>query len=370
MAVSCYDTIIGISRQRCDCYSDMPEGYDTSDSGLYIEDLEALDMLSGLASDCKGDLWDLAFDGRKHGILQFIADSNAMLTQRFRHRREPFKGTIGSATGRNTLSTSRTYVGIQLACNPIRSGTLKVTKVGGIFAASGTVTYKVYNNLNALLYTQAVSVVANQHTTRTVNWSLPLHINYTDVTQYFIVYEHSALNPAKLNNFDCGCGGFKPYFNLNKPHWSQQHNGTKGWLNWVMINGWTGDNLTDFDNTSTAQGASLDMNGITLECDFRCDITDFICPPDGLDFDSSELARTVALCVYWQTGVTIANRVLSSSDVSRLVQANREEITKQRDTWTSKYQEALRYVIAQLDEHGSDCLTCRPKFEMKTGLIQ
>lgn len=368
MALSCYDTIIGITRGRCDCYPELPEGYDTSDSGLYLDDIDGIKMLNGLASDCQGTVWNLAFEERKRAILQFIADSNAMLSSRFKARRDPFQGTIGAAAGKTPITLSSNYFGIQLACAPIRSGLMRISEIGCAFQNSGVVTFYLYNNLNELLYTQAVTVTGGAHSKQAVNWSLPLRIEYTDATQYFLVCEYDSSNKPLANTFDCGCGGTNMRYNSVKPLWASSWKGSRAWANWVMLSDWSGDTLDNFNNTY-ATGGSLNANGITLKAAFTCDVSDTICPTTGLDFDNSPLARTIALCIYWQSGIGIVNRVLASESVARSVQTNREELAKQRDMWTQKYIEALKYVVSEVSDDASDCLMCKPKFELKTGLI-
>lgn len=59
--ITCLDTVIGLSRTVCNCYEDQPADYDVSDSGLYIDELEGLNLqIAGGAADCEqGGVFDL-----------------------------------------------------------------------------------------------------------------------------------------------------------------------------------------------------------------------------------------------------------------------------------------------------------------------
>ena len=58
--IDCYDYIIGLSQTECsDCYT-IPSDADVSNSGLYIDELESLRMLTSLENCEKGtDVFDI-----------------------------------------------------------------------------------------------------------------------------------------------------------------------------------------------------------------------------------------------------------------------------------------------------------------------
>lgn len=357
--MACYDNIIGLARADCPCIdAEAPDEYATSNSGLYISDIEPLDTLSGYGECGESSIWTILSKARDEAVRTFKADTNALLMQYYRPQRETFKGQIGEASGRDLHTTDNTYTGIRIACNPMRGGTLKITHIGTLFSASGTVSVSVYNSLN-------VQVVAPFNVTVAAGWhlntlptaiELPLYVDFDSKHEYYIVYTYSPSNKAKLNRLSCGCGGFAPYYDMGNPMWKNPFGGAKAWANWIMVGGWSGDTLTDFDQcaaTSTTQ-----MNGLALTIELGCDISQVLCK-GTMDFTNDPLAMTCAYSILWKSAEIMASKLLSSTDLNRQNVINRDVLKEKRKEWQGKYLEATRYIAEQAAIVQNDCLTCR-----------
>ena len=357
--MACYDNIIGLSRADCPCIDAAPiSGYTTSNSGLYISDLDPLNNLTGYSECGVNSIWNVLDNVRSEAVRVFKADTNALLAQYFKPRRDRFIGQIGEATGRDVHSTIKTYAGARLACNPMRGGTMKITAIGTLFSASGTLSLSVYNSLNAQVVAPFSVTIANGWTLNTLATAieLPLYIDFDSRHEYFFVYTFDADKPAKLNSLSCGCGGFNPYYNTNNPMWNTQHAGNKSWANWIMAGGWEGDTLTDFDTcTGTAETR---LNGLALQIELGCDVSQILCN-GNLDFTNDLLAMSAAYAILWKSADLMAAKLLMSTDLNRQNVINRDVLKDARKEWGAKYVEATQYISEQAAIGQNDCLTCR-----------
>ena len=360
--MACYDTIIGLSRNDCPCINEAPpEDYNTSDSGLYMDELEPLTSLQGFETCEAGSVWDILSQARDMGVSTFKADSNSLLLNYYEPRRQYFKGQIGEAKATQSLSTSDTYAGIRIRCNPIRDGVLRINKIGTLFSSAGTIEVKVYNSLNTLIATRTVNKAATGFTVNELATpiELPLSVDYDDNHEYYIVYTHSGGAPAKLNKINCGCGGFSPWFDIARPMWSsRQYSGGSAWANWIMVSGWTGDTL---DFTDTPGATSNYLNGLFLDVDLGCDIGQVICK-SNLDYTYDPLALTIAHSIRYISCYHVGQKLLSTVELNRQNIINREEIKARMKEWQEQYFQGLNYIAQNAKIDQNDCLVCRNKY--------
>ena len=89
----CYNSIIGLTRTDCECYGTIPDDAADSLSGLYIDELVGLSFIQSM-TDCDNgnDLFQNMVKARDNAITSFQADTNALLLENFKMRRNPFKG--------------------------------------------------------------------------------------------------------------------------------------------------------------------------------------------------------------------------------------------------------------------------------------
>lgn len=126
--VDCFDYIIGLSRSSCNCYPDRPIDFDTSLSGLYLDEFSPLDQLKGLENCENGSVWDKMANSRENAIRFFISDMNSKLQKKYLLKRKPFKGTIGNKTFTEDRVLVNPYNGIRVFCSDIISGYMKIKK--------------------------------------------------------------------------------------------------------------------------------------------------------------------------------------------------------------------------------------------------
>ena len=356
--MACYDNIIGLARVDCPC-NDVaaPEGYSTSASGLYISDIPPFNEMDGYGECGSGSIWDVLASARTQAVNAFVADSNSGLLSLFKSRRDRFKGQIGEATGREYLSTTKQYAGVRLAYNPIRGGTSKITHIGTLFSAAGTVTAWIFNSLNQEIWTGTLTVANGWHlNTITPVVTLPTFIEFDSKHEYFLIYEYDANNPPRINKIDCGCGGFVPWYDTSRAIWGQPHTGSRSWANWLMIGGWQGDSITDFDIAPTTTGTA--MNGLAVQMEVGCDVGAVLCN-GTLDFTQDAYALSIAYAIYWKTAEIAASLMLGTTTLTRTNTVNREFLSEQRKVFGDKYSQNMKYIIQEATLGINDCLECK-----------
>lgn len=374
--MACFDNIVGLSRTVCPCEADGPEGYNDSESGLYITDLEPLSSLDGFGSCDANSAWTLLSNARDSAVKRVKADLIARMSTRFKQRAERFSGAIGEGSATTNLSTSATYAGVRMALNPVRGGTMTVRKIGTIWpsgATAGNLTISVYNSLNVLVGTRTVTIVnTGRHnvTTLTEPLVLPTFTEYSESSDYFFLYTFDQANPARRNKVRCNCGGFDNYYknvSLNNPAWMKPFNGV-GFTKWVMPLGWTGNALDNFHDDLT--GDSLGLNGLTFDVEFSCNYETTYCPGGTLNFDGDPVSYAVAHAVQFAAGIFIADKIFSAPALTRNNTINRDLLKEMRAGWINSYNEAISYIADNANPANNDCLVCRPGIDMKTRLMR
>jgi len=362
---NCLDNIIGLSPTAgTACVPAAPLGYNTSLSGLHLTGLTPLDELMGYG-DCAGsDLWDLLTDARNEATSTLLADANALMLRHFAQRREMFRGSIGEGAASDTLVSAKAYAGLRIAANPVRGGVLKIKNISTLFSNTGTVTVWIYNALNQLIATKICNTTANVVTSNAqTDITLPLSIPFSSATEYFLVFSRNNLNLPKVNRLGCGCGGFNPSFDLSQPFWAKnRYIGTQAWANWLMFSAWEGDDLVSFHQCPSAS-SNTNMNGLLLEIETYCDTSELICNASK-DFQRDPLALSLAYAVRYKAAELIADKMLTTTNLTRANVVNRDIWKAMRAEWNAKYQEYVTYISQNVPITQNDCLVCNDTFKI------
>lgn len=361
---NCYEDIIGLSRTTCDCY-DIPSDASTSLSGLYIDELASLNSLQAI-TDCETgtDVFEQLRKARDLAIISFQADTNALLMQTNKLRRNNYKGAIGRGVAKNTISpTIGQYYGIRLWCNNIKSGVLHLTSIGSMFTQTGTKTLYIYNNLGDLLHTITLSTLAGKQKQTVVDIELPLHSDYIENLEYFFIYESDA-NVAMGNDLKCNCGGFKPVFNTHKPYcYSSQNDRNYMWSQWMMVGGFHSVDLPDFDDCNLGHTTTNLLYGLTIDVELKCLVNEVLCM-DGIDFESNNLAGAMAIAIQNKSAVIVGNWIVNSGKLNRMTMINTEILIEDIKQWSATYVDMIKYIAAEADLTVNDCLVCKDILEM------
>lgn len=365
--LTCFDGVLGLASCECPCLTETaPEGYNDATSGLYIADLLPLSMLDG-AENCSdpSNPWNLLSNARTQGANELLKDIKAGLMKKNQFTRENYSGMIGEKSAREPVALSKTYAGIRIAGPRIKGGYMKINRIGGVFNATGTVSVQIYNQFNATVGAAiSISTTAGQWGSTLCDISLPLWVDGADHPEYFAVYTTDQGNLPRATRLFCPtCSKYAlPSFDLEAPYYSRTWKMAQGWANWVMVGGWEGDTLTDFDLESTYSVSGSGTNGLTISCSFSCDPSTAVCL-DELDFDDP-VSMSVAHAYRYISAIRAAEKIIRNPEPYRNSAVSKEILAVDIQQWWKDYQTNLEYVIYNANQSNSDCIFCKPKYSL------
>jgi len=346
----------------------MPDSAADSLSGLYIDELVGMSFIQSM-TDCDNgnDLFVNMQKARDNAITAFQAETNALLLQNFKMRRNPFKGGIGRVVTNPSNLANGNYLGVRMYCDNVKSGVLYIKSIGTLFNQTGVVSVSIYNNLGDLISTHNLNTVAGAHEQNTVDIELPLHSDYADHLEYFFIYQYSDAMVPKVNDIKCNCGGFKPRFDCNNPYFRSKHDTVYGWADWMMVGGVNSAALPIFSDCGCS--TSNYLYGLTFNVELKCRIGEVLCL-DSLDFEGNPLAAAMAIAIQNKAGEILGDWVLRSGQLNRFTLINTEQLIEDVGKYKATYQEMIKYIAEEADITQNDCLACKDVYEMaKRGIF-
>ena len=352
--ISCYNNVIGLTSTDCDCFiENRPDDYNTSKSGLYITDLIDLKIIEALVSCTNGSIWNLLTNKRKQAISDFIGDTNALLINNFTKRRENGSFGVGQKKANSVRNLSSLFAGVRMFPARINSGIAKITNIGTIFEKEGTITLKIYNNLDEKIGDDIVlNTSAGNYNDNEVNIELPLYSKYGAV-EYYFVFMHDENNRPMENKIGCGCDGFDPSFNKDYPYTRDRYLGGNAWATWAMFGGFEVDDISSFDDLSDY--AHNYLNGLYFDVEFRCKLNEVLCK-DALDFESNPLAISMAQAIKFKAAEFLATELVKLNEPNFQSLINKDELKQNISIWAGKYNEMVTYIAENANILANDCL--------------
>lgn len=362
----CYSSIVGLSRTLCQCY-DIPSDASDSLSGLYIDELESLSAINSIVNcDNNQDLFEQLYRARESAIISFQADVNALMMQTFKLKRDTYKGGIGRATSKQNINQiTGNYYGIRIYCDNVRSGMLHIKSIGALFSNDRSFDIYIYNNLGELVDSETIITQSNVLKQNPVDIELPLHNDYADYLQYFIIYQLGDPGYHALgNDLICGCDHFKANFDLRKPYFNNRYADKKyDWAQWIMVGGYASNHLVPIIDDCLIGTANNLMYGLTLEVELKCKYNEVLCK-DQLDFETNNLAGAMAIAIQHKAAQILGLWIIKSGNLSRWNMINGEQIVADIDRWGKTYADMVTFIATNADISTNDCLECRDVWEM------
>lgn len=361
--MACLDTVIGLSQNVCNCFEDMPQGYNTSDSGYYIDELEGLNLnMANAMSDCsEGSVWDILTKARTNAINDFKGDLLTQIGSYHKKTIENITYSIGSQKYTTAYNPGSTYAGLRIVPRQIVSGVIKLTNIKLIFNVSAVIQCHIFNSLSSTaLYSFTVTTVANTPTaSATLNYELPMYVS-GEVVEYFLVYELPVAGYPLQNKIVCS----------SCLHWDIQCCADacfgnrivkdQTWNNNLMIGGIKGDTWAELD---TASGTSNQNNGIILNLTMNCNYDEVLC--QNLDFDNGGLPMALAKALQLKAGSLLCDYILSSGQINRYIMIDRERILQKKSEYLKEYTNRILWLAQNIDVSDSGCYTCEPRMLYK-----
>lgn len=365
----CYDYIIGLSRTDCTCED--PKGdflldYNTSYSGLFIDELEPLSVLAGL-ENCEDDVWEIMDRARENAVKTFVSDASREVIKNAKLRVQPWTGVIGRRTNTRDRALTTTYAGVHIYCKKIVGGNITLKKFYTAFNFTGNVTVTVVDNLGTtwgsyVLVATEDTWVENDIT----DLELPLWNDLVDNVEYFIYYTRGA-NQPRNNDLCCNCKNALT-FNPNRPCYIRGHEDAYRWADSIMVGGFDTSDISRFDDITFNYGGSNFMNGLNIEADMNCDFGMGLCDT-AMNFESDPLAIATALAIQYKSAEILADWIESSPNMDYSKMVNREKLAKEQLVWIVKYTELIEYIGLNTDITKTDCLACKDNIQINKGTI-
>lgn len=365
---SCLTGVLGLASCECPCLTDIaPDGYNTSSSGLYITDLIPMSFLDG-ADNCHDpkNPWSALVRARAQGANMTLNDVRSGIMKRNQLTRPKYSGMIGENKSREVRTLSTTYAGVRVSGPRIKGGYMKLNSIGGVFNANGSISVQLYNRNNTAVGSPVVlTTVAGVHVSTACNIDLPLWIEGTPWPEYFLAYTVNSGNYPRDNRLWCtSCTRESfPVFSLEAPYYrSRKWSGASAWANWVMVSGWEGNNLTDFDLAAETATGEHFMNGLTMTVELYCDPVSSICL-DGLDY-SDPVALSLAHAYRYASAINMAQWLIRSPEVLRNAAIAKETLAVDIQNWAIDYQKNIEFVTFNAAVGNTDCVFCKPPYSM------
>lgn len=365
----CYDYVIGLSRTECTCEDpkgDFSLDFNTSYSGLYIDELEPLNVLASLEY-CEDDVWEILDRARENAIKNFVSDATRHLLDYNKVKSQPYSGVIGRRTNTRDKTLTTTYAGIHIICKRVVGGQLTIDKMHTCFNYTGTVTVTIVDNLGTTWGTYILNTTEDTWVVNNItDLELPLWSDYVDNVEYFIYYTRGA-NQPRNNDLCCNCHK-QLSFNANRPCFIYGHNDAYRWADSIMVGGFDTNDITRFQEVTFDYGGYDTLNGINLEVDVDCDIGLVLCK-DSLNFTSDPLAIATAYAILYKAAELLANNLMNTLEQSYSKLVNRERLAKEQLVWAAKYNELIEYIAKNTDITKTDCLQCKNNFPIEKSTI-
>lgn len=365
---ACLQNVIGLSQTPCDCWTDKPEDYNTSDSGYYLDELLPINNFANLENCEDETIWDIMAKSREEAIKRYIADVKALLLQKFEVTLPYFKGKIGEAKATLALNVSGNYAGVILRCNPAKSAYMRIKAVGAIFNTTGSKHIFLYNNLGNLITEFDITTVANAYYNNILpNYiELPLYSEDTEILHYYLFYTDDAIKPLN-NSLTCSqCPGFSPCWSLNGSCWKRPiKNNRFHWAKYLQVTGFIFNNLSDLYEIN--YGYSSAMYGLTVDVEMYCAIDDVFCT-DEIIYSGSAIANAQALAIRFKAAEYAIGNNLMSDKLTRSKLINRDTLLQYKIEWQTEYEKYINFIAENFDVEQTSCLGCKDNMKAKMSI--
>lgn len=384
---NCFEGLIGLARESCPCLGDMPEDAAASQSGLFLAELDGLNLRqvkNATAEQCQ-EFWDMMTRARDNAETQADADLLAELRKVSSDRKKPIRSVIGEdSDSRRILTMDKSWHGMTVQFAHMVGGIATLRRIGGKFNFTGDLTIYVFDRYSdTWVAGYTIPVVAGQ-TTWTEIEPLELDMDASGYanTRYWFIYQPGA-NAAYNTRIHCGCGGstWRPNWNSHSPYYESnvQRQGY-GWSWWAMASGVKGNDIADREDWSTTN----ETQGLLLDFQFTCNAFTTLCN-DGYDpQDPIQLTRAYARL--YLAGYKLLTQVKMSSNPTFWTTLNGEGVEALRKQYFEEYRNRIGwyddkekvangYLLTTLMEPENinrygDCLICKDQHGMQVSRIR
>lgn len=346
----CFENIIGITRKADLCVG--TSYADTSESGLYLDEIQGLPLRTVNASGGNFTLLEKMANAKENAINTFKIDVLAEILKTKEPARKKFYGDIGGKSFTSKL-TGYDYHGLRLYSDII-GGAFTLRGVTVILDTAEAITLEIWTGDDDETGGAAIKtiVLGNTLAGRPKYFAItPYEMSLTG--DYYFLYQTAGGVPYN-NKLTCNCGGFKWCF--DKIHPCMRHS-RDHWTEWAMAGGVHGA-VADIGNRDD-WGTSRDAEGLILHGDFGCDTLGILCS-DHSDWANDMVDSAVAHALLFKAGSFLSAYIMDSEEVNRYTLLGIDGLTANMIYYEERYKVMIEFIAANIEEDRNECLKCRP----------
>lgn len=339
----CLDTVFGLTRAECECFeSDIAA--EESESGLYLDELEGLDLkVIQAATDCAdNNLLTLMQKAREQAIIGFKTDWPVTIANYWQQLKPVFDGQIGQTKFTTNQLGVNNYAGHRYVMAPVKNGVFTIKRLGLTFETTGTVNVLIYNNVSDTPLFTLLNVPTEAGKTKwytpAVDISLPMYSQDCEYLEYYILYANPGFAP-KATGFKC-CSTSISFNCVNPAFGNPNADQRYDFLKWSNVTGVTGASVSDIKNGSNVYNNHA--MGLALDASMRCNVRSIAC--NDLDYVNGTIGMVIAHTIRFRAGVYLCNAILSSNNINRYTMLDREALYGKRNHYTKEYNNRLEWL--------------------------
>lgn len=351
MSLTCLTGLVGLAQRDCNCVSGgQPSGYNSSESGYYLDDREyGFPLKEALDAnlDCgEGNIWSLLSEARTNAIRDVKSDLVQTLTTAREDRVINWRGLVGKTETTGGLITGAAKVGVQLRPKFRLKDAYFVAKALHInINATKSVTVGIASNDGTFTAVSgSASVTANQWSKYTFPTavSLPLYSIATQDLRYHVYYEPDGAK-SRQNRLWC----------CSPPGWKQH----------LEAGAFSSASLPIDSELPTSQ----DAYGLAIEGYFTCNKLDWIC--DLEEMNGYDLRDFIARLIMYKGAIHAIHSVLESGKVNKYTLMKTEHLLGRRNKLMKLYSEGMLWVAQELPSGVTSCWGCERNAPQVNSLI-
>lgn len=343
MALTCLDTLVGLTDKDCSCYTTgRPAEYDTSDSGFYLTDAEygfPVQQAVFENTPCEDSFWDALADARTKAIQSFKTDLRSALSMMREKTFPSWEGYIGKLKWNRYNPTAQDTIGVQLRPTKRKHGFIQINKIYLGIDTSTDITLTVKStdpSFSEQSYT--ISTTADTFTEYTISGGLrlPMYRKGLDHLHYFFEYEVDGTKPMNNELWCCGSQPWMQYVKAGSYSFAQA-------------------NISNFDRYGFRTGKAA--NGIALDMQFECDDLDWLC--DLTSVNGYDLREVAARCIQFKGAINLIAYVLDSGKVNTYSILEAERLSAKAAHLNEMYQTNIHWIAQNMPAEITGCWGCR-----------
>ena len=338
----CFDSIIGFTRKEDICVDDYLAEYSVSNSGLYLDELQGMNLRILNSTGGSYGIWEKMTNAIENAISSFKIDVLREILKTKEAARQRFYGDIGGKSFTTALD-SYSLRGLRMYSD-IVGGTYTLYGVSLILDQTGVADFSIYDDFGTVWYNGNLNHTAGKITYNAITpLALPLTGNY-----YFI---YDANGDPYNNKLTCNCGGFKWCFNINHPCFKHSRD---RWTEWAMVAGIYSNSDPVMSNWPTTR----DAQGMILNGDFGCDTLGILCSEHS-DWVGNEIDLSIAYAILYKAGSFLSAYIMDSEEVNRYTLLGIDGLTANMVYYEERYKVMLEFIAANIELDRNECLKCR-----------